>query len=139
MSEMPAIRSGDSVRSIAEAQGRAGRLAGALRAYGVRPGDRVAVILRNEIAYLEASMAAAVAGAVPVPVNWHWTGDDLAYLLADSGSVVAFAHTDLLPAVEAAAPASMRIVEVPPAPELVAAYGLTAAQTAPSGAHPLYE
>lgn len=136
MTETPAIRSGDSVRPIAEVQERAARLAGALRAYGVRPGDRVAIILRNEIAFLEASVAAGAAGAVPVPVNWHWTGDDLAYLLADSGSGVAFVHTDLLPAVEAAAPSGMRIVEVPPAPELVEAYDLTPAQAGPTGTHP---
>lgn len=136
MSDEPAIRSGDSVRPIAQAQRRAARLAAALRAYGVRPGDRVAVVLRNEIAFLEASMAAGLAGAVPVPVNWHWTGDDLAYLLSDSGSAVAFVHTDLLPGVEAAAPEGMRIVEVPPAPELVGAYGLTAA---PTGRHPLID
>lgn len=139
MTEAPAIRSGDSVRPIAEAQERAARLAGALRAYGVRPGGRVAVILRNEIAFLEASMAAAAAGAVPVPVNWHWTGDDLAYLLADSGSAVAFVHTDLLPAVEAVAPPGLRIVEVPPAPELIEPYALTAEQSVPTGRHPVYE
>lgn len=139
MTEAPAIRSGDSVRPIAEAQQRAARLAGALRGYGVKPGDRVAVILRNEIAFLEASMAAAAAGAVPVPVNWHWTGDDLAYLLSDSSSAVAFVHTDLLPGVEAVAPPDLRIVEVPPAPELVATYGLTPAQSTPSGRHPVLE
>ena len=139
MTEAPAIRSGNSVRTIAEAQQRAARLAAAMRAYGVRPGDRVAIVLRNEIAFCEASMAAGLAGAVPVPVNWHWTGDDLAYLLADSGSAVAVVHSDLLPGVEAAAPEGTPIIEVPPAPELVAAYGLTGAQAAPSGRHPLLD
>jgi long-chain acyl-CoA synthetase len=136
MTEAPAIRSGESVRPIAEAQARAARLASALRAYGVHPGDRVAVVLRNGIEFLEASIAAGLAGAVPVPVNWHWTGDELAYLLADSGSVVAFAHTDLLPGVAAAAPDGMRIIEVPPPRELVEAYGVS---SAPTGEHPLID
>ena len=36
-------------------------------------------------------------GAVPVPVNWHWTGEDLAYLLQDSGSKLAFVSHRSLP------------------------------------------
>ncbi len=51
-----------------EVDARARRAAGALVARGVRPGDRVAVVLRTEPAFLDAFFGALHAGAVPVPL-----------------------------------------------------------------------
>jgi acyl-CoA synthetase (AMP-forming)/AMP-acid ligase II len=51
-----------------EVHARAGRVAEALRSRGVRPGDRVAVVLRTEPAFLDAFFGALRAGAVPVPL-----------------------------------------------------------------------
>ncbi|MQA96870.1 MAG: AMP-binding protein [Streptosporangiales bacterium] len=134
-----AIRSGDRVRTHAEAQERAARIAAALREYGVSPGDRVTTMLRNDIAFIETHVGAGLAGAIPVPGNWHWRGDDLRHLLTDSGSKVAFVHSDLLGAVEAVAPDGMRVVEVEVPPEIAAAYGLTAERAAPSKRYPTLE
>jgi len=47
---------------------RALRVAGALAARGVKPGDRVAVVLRTEPAFLDAFFGTLLAGAVPVPL-----------------------------------------------------------------------
>jgi acyl-CoA synthetase (AMP-forming)/AMP-acid ligase II len=47
---------------------RAARAAAAYRAWGVRPGDRVAIVLRTEPAFLDAFFGAWWAGAVPVPL-----------------------------------------------------------------------
>jgi fatty-acyl-CoA synthase len=47
---------------------RAGRAAASYRAWGVRPGDRVAIVLRTEPAFLDAFFGAWLAGAVPVPL-----------------------------------------------------------------------
>ncbi|HET8733379.1 MAG TPA: AMP-binding protein [Anaeromyxobacteraceae bacterium] len=52
----------------AEVDARARRVAGALVARGVRPGDRVAVVLRTGPAFLDAFFGAVHAGAVPVPL-----------------------------------------------------------------------
>jgi len=52
----------------AEVNGRARRAAGALVARGVRKGDRVAIVLRTEPAFLDAFFGALHAGAVPVPL-----------------------------------------------------------------------
>ena len=52
----------------AEVHARALRAAGALRARGVAPGDRVAIVLRTEPAFLDAFFGALAAGAVPVPL-----------------------------------------------------------------------
>ncbi|MEU5716412.1 acyl-CoA synthetase [Streptomyces sp. NPDC020403] len=53
---------------------------------GLRPGDRVACYAHNSDAYLIAFLACARAGLVHVPVNQNLTGDDLAYILRQSGS-----------------------------------------------------
>src|SRR5947209_36148 len=62
--------------------------------YGVKKGDRVAIAMRNFPEWALAFWASAVAGAVVVPLNAWWTGEELAYGLADSGSVVLFADAE---------------------------------------------
>ena len=62
--------------------------------YGVAKGDRVAIAMRNFPEWAIAFWAAAVAGAVVVPLNAWWTGDELAYGLADSGAKVLFADAE---------------------------------------------
>jgi acyl-CoA synthetase (AMP-forming)/AMP-acid ligase II len=54
--------------SWAEVDRRARRTAGSLVERGVRPGDRVAIVLRTEPAFLDAFFGALHAGAVPVPL-----------------------------------------------------------------------
>ena len=51
-----------------EVHARAQAAAAALAARGVRPGDRVAIVLRTEPAFLDAFFGAWLAGAVPVPL-----------------------------------------------------------------------
>lgn len=62
--------------------------------YGVRPGDRVAIAMRNNIEWVLAFWASAAAGAVIVPLNAWWTGGELAYGLSDSGTSVLFADAE---------------------------------------------
>jgi acyl-CoA synthetase (AMP-forming)/AMP-acid ligase II len=54
--------------SWGEVDARARRAAGALRERGIRPGDRLAIVLRTEPAFLDAFFGALHAGAVPVPL-----------------------------------------------------------------------
>ncbi|MCM3807243.1 long-chain fatty acid--CoA ligase [Streptomyces sp. DR7-3] len=65
---------------------RTTRLAHALRARGIRRGDRVAHLGPNHPAYLETLFAAGLLGAVFVPLNTRLTGPEIAYQLADSGA-----------------------------------------------------
>jgi acyl-CoA synthetase (AMP-forming)/AMP-acid ligase II len=62
--------------------------------YGVVKGDRVAIAMRNFPEWPVAFFAAAAAGAVVVPLNAWWTGAELEYGLADSGSKVLFADAE---------------------------------------------
>lgn len=58
--------------------------------FDVELGDRVAIAMRNLPEWAMAFWGAAVAGGVVVPLNAWWTGPELHYGLADSGTKVAF-------------------------------------------------
>ena len=55
---------------------------------GVRAGERIAIAMRNYPEWVLAFLAAQKLGAVGVPVNSWWTGPEMEYGLADSGSKV---------------------------------------------------
>ncbi|WP_334160925.1 class I adenylate-forming enzyme family protein [Phenylobacterium sp.] len=72
------------------------RLARQLQADGVRKGDRVAVIMRNLPEWPVAFFAGILAGAIVTPLNAWWTGAELEYGLADSGTKVALVDDERL-------------------------------------------
>jgi crotonobetaine/carnitine-CoA ligase len=74
-----------SHRDAARAAARTGA---ALRAAGVRRGDRVAVMCSNRIEFLEAFLGCGWIGAVSVPINTASMGPQIEYFLADSGARV---------------------------------------------------
>ncbi|MFG2872403.1 fatty acyl-CoA synthetase [Streptomyces sp. NPDC048338] len=59
--------------------------------YGLAEGDRVATYGHNSDAYLLAFLACSRAGLVHVPVNHNLTGEDLAYIVRQSGSALVLA------------------------------------------------
>jgi len=76
---------------------------------GVRPGDRVAIAMRNYPEWVLAFCAITSIGAVAVAMNGHWQTDELLYGLRDSGANVVLADTERLarlhqPTVRAALP-----------------------------------
>lgn len=81
------------------------RGAAGLAALGVRPGQRVAILLPNSLAYLVAWHSILRLGATAVPLNPRYQPDELRYLLADSEAVAAIAFAPLLPAIAALRPA----------------------------------
>jgi long-chain acyl-CoA synthetase len=100
------------------------RAASGFAALGLKPGDCVALLLRNDFAYLEASLAAVRIGAYAVPINWHCKADEVGYVLADCGAKVLVAHADLLAGVTGAVPAGVKVLIVATPPEIAAAYSL---------------
>lgn len=72
------------------------RAAAVLLGEGLERGDRVAAYGHNSDAYLIAFLACARAGLVHVPVNQNLTGDDLAYIVEQSGSALVLADPDLV-------------------------------------------
>ncbi|ONM48066.1 acyl-CoA synthetase [Nocardia donostiensis] len=72
------------------------RAAGYLLALGLGSGDRVAGYGVNSDAYVIGFLACARAGLVHVPVNYALTGDELRYLLAQSGARAVLVDPGLL-------------------------------------------
>lgn len=60
------------------------RYARALRAFGVRKGDRIGVMLPNRIAFPLLWFAIAKLGAVIVPINMRYTPREIEYVLSDT-------------------------------------------------------
>ncbi|MFD1407538.1 acyl-CoA synthetase [Kroppenstedtia eburnea] len=77
------------------------RLARQLLERGLQKGDRVAAYGRNSDAYVLLWLAAAKAGLVHVPINYALTGDELIYLVSQSGSRALFIDPGLARQVEA--------------------------------------
>ncbi len=118
----PAVHAGDRRAGHAEIRERALKAAAGLRALGVREGDTVALVLRNDVAFFEAALGASLAGAYPVPLNWHSTADEAGYILNDSGAKAVIAHADLLPGIEAGIPAGTPVLVVDTPAEIATAY-----------------
>lgn len=62
------------------------RLAHEFQARGVKKGDRVALAMRNLPEWPVVFFAAVTIGAICVPLNAWWTGDELAFGLFNSGT-----------------------------------------------------
>ena len=86
-----AVRQGDRVLSYAELARAAAQVASLLRGEGVRPGDRVAVMLPNVAAFPVLAYGTLAAGAVVVPMNPMLKGREVAHYLSDSGARLMFA------------------------------------------------
>ncbi|CAL2056627.1 Long-chain-fatty-acid--CoA ligase [Streptomyces murinus] len=77
------------------------RMAHALRAAGLREGDRVAYLGKESEHYYEALFACAKTGTVLVPVNWRLAAPEVSHILQDSGTRLLFLEGEFAPIVEA--------------------------------------
>jgi long-chain acyl-CoA synthetase len=118
------IISGDRRRDHAAVASRAARIAGGLHHLGVKQGDSVCILMRNDIAFIEAAYAAMRLGAYGVPVNWHFKPEEINYILRDSGTSVLIAHADLLHQLRDAIPHDIAVLSVPTPPEILKTYAI---------------
>jgi long-chain acyl-CoA synthetase len=81
-----ALADDTGTRSWAELDERVNRLIHSFRAAGIGNGDTIAVVAGNCNEWFETAFACANAGITFVPVNWHFVGAEIAYVLGDSGS-----------------------------------------------------
>ncbi|CAI9414667.1 AMP-dependent synthetase/ligase [Nocardioides sp. T2.26MG-1] len=70
-------------------------LAAGLLALGIRPEERVAILSNTRVEWLQADLAIMCAGAATTTVYPTTSADDVAFILADSGSRVVFAEDDV--------------------------------------------
>ena len=82
--------------SFRELDQMAQRVARALVASGVTPGERVAVWAANSVDWIAASFGVYAAGAVLVPLNTRFKGPEAAHVLRTSGARLILGSTDLL-------------------------------------------
>jgi fatty-acyl-CoA synthase len=92
-----AIVYGDRRSTYREFAAEATRVARALQASGVRPGDRVAYLCPNIPEMLVANFAVPLAGAILVPINTRLSPEEVNYICAHSGAQLLVADTELLP------------------------------------------
>ena len=109
-SALPFLAYEDERLSFAQAWAAASRIGHVLvHGCGVRPGDRVAIAMRNYPEWVLAFCAITSIGAVAVAMNGHWQTEELLYGLQDSGADVVLADAERLqrlcqPAVRQALP-----------------------------------
>ncbi|MEA2864974.1 MAG: long-chain acyl-CoA synthetase, partial [Bradyrhizobium sp.] len=116
------IISGERRRDHAEVAGRVARIAGGLERLGVGQGDSVCILMRNDIAFIEAAYAAMRLGAYAVPVNWHFKPEEIGYVLNDSGARVLIGHADMLHRLRGVIPAGVTVLSAPTPLEILAQY-----------------
>jgi len=75
----------DEVRTYADLHANANRIAAALIAQGMAPGDRFALVMRNHPEFVETMIAASITACVFVPIDSRTRGEKLAYMLRQSG------------------------------------------------------
>ena len=80
-----ALRLDDLTLTYARLHEAAGQMSALLAAHGVRPGDRVGIMLPNVLAFPIAFYGALAADAVVVPMNPLLKSREVAYYLGDSG------------------------------------------------------
>jgi long-chain acyl-CoA synthetase len=122
----PAAALGDRVvLDYGALAGRAARLAGGMRAdCKLACGDRVAILAKNCVAYLEALYGIWHAGLAAVPVNAKLHGAEVGYILQHSGARVCFVSPELAAAIAPFAPPSLEraiIIGTPDYERLLAA------------------
>ena len=116
------ILSGDREISQAQLLENVARAAAGLSAIGIGAEATVAIMLRNDFPFFEASMAANAVGAYAVPINWHFQAEEAGYILGDSQAQVLVVHADLFPQIRAGIPEGVQTFVVPTPPEIQAAY-----------------
>lgn len=82
---------------------------------GIKPQDVVAVVLENRIEFFEVFLAAMQSGLYFVPINYHFTVDEIAHILGDSDAKAVFTSPKYADTVREAAdiagmPADVRFV-----------------------------
>lgn len=99
----------DATATYAEVAARSVELADGLAALGVRPGDRVGMVMANYPEFVPLKFAIARAGAVAIPFNYLYRTEELRYVLAQSGcqvlvTMTGFAGLDHLAMLDEIAP-----------------------------------
>jgi len=95
-----ALQQGEEQVTYEDLAGRVGRVANALRSIGVRPEERVPLVMLDGVDWVASFLAALRIGAVPVPMSTMLTGPELAFQCNDARARVVIASAALGAAVK---------------------------------------
>src|SRR5436305_1254317 len=108
--EKSAVVDGERRYSYAQLAERSWRLANALRAAGLRKGDRVATLLFNSAPMLEAHFGVPAAGGILVAINNRLAGAEVGYILEHSGARFLLLDAELEPLLASMALSGVTVV-----------------------------
>src|SRR3989449_3402236 len=103
-----AIECGDRRITYEQLLNKANRFGSALRRLGVRPEERVLLLLFDGPEFAYSFFGAIKAGAVPVPLNTLWKPPDYEHVIRNSRVSVFVVSSELLPSIEAVPPDARR-------------------------------
>ena len=106
---------GDVTVTFGELLQRVERLAANLVREGIKPGDRIALLCKNDFAFCELMMAASRTGVVLVPLNFRLALPEIEFIVQDSGARILFTGTQFVDnarAVQANCETCTAVVEV---------------------------
>ena len=96
--QRPAIHYAGAAIGYAELYRRIETAAGWLASRGVRPGDIVALLMKNSPAFVELTFAISHLGAVSLPVNYRLAAEEVGYILDHAGAKLLLCDAELAPA-----------------------------------------
>ena len=107
--ERGAVAVGDRiVLTYMQLADRVSRIAGALRGrFGLKASDRVAIVAKNSVEFLETLYGIWHAGLVAVPINSKLHPSEIVYILEHAGARVCFASRDIAEAIATHTPGSL--------------------------------
>lgn len=118
----------DETIAAATLADRVARAATAFATQGVGPTDCVALLLRNDGPFIEASLACRRLGAYCVPINWHSSAEEVRYILEDCSAKLLVGHSDLLRPMDLS---GIPAIAVPTPPAIATAYRVAPADLPP--------
>ncbi|HUQ40714.1 MAG TPA: AMP-binding protein, partial [Acidimicrobiales bacterium] len=86
--DRPAVLTSHGDRTFGELNGRANQLARFMRGRGFTAGDSLAFVMSNRPEFAEVLYAGFRTGARITTINWHLTGEEIAYIVRDCGAKV---------------------------------------------------
>jgi long-chain acyl-CoA synthetase len=131
----PTLSFGDKEFTPQEMSARSAQVSGAMAAIGLKEGDTIALMLRNEPALMDVMLAARQLGLYFTPLNWHFKADEAAHIIRDCSAKALFIHTDLFQQIKDGIPPDVSVLALRPHPLTVAAYNIQEPATrVPDGA-----
>ena len=125
----PTLSFGDQEFTPVEMSARSAAVAGAMAAAGLKEGDTIALMLRNEPALMDVMLAARQLGLYFTPLNWHFKTEEAGYIIRDCGAKALFAHSDLFQQIADGIPPDVPVFALRPHPLTNASYNIQESAT----------